>query len=93
MKATIYSVMFISIFISLFTLSCGASDGGGSEADVRFRSGVDLQEQGRLEEAIAAYDEAIHLDPKLASTSSVYNNRGRSNAGLGRYEKAIQDLD
>lgn len=42
-----------------------AACGGASEAEKYFDAGVELQGQGRLEEAIVQYDEAIRLDPQL----------------------------
>ena len=42
------------------------------------------------EDAIAAYDQAIRLQPDL---SIAYNNRGTVKGELGRYEAAIADFD
>ena len=61
-----------------------------AEALASFEAGVALHQEGRLEEAIAAYDEAIRLDPQDAAA---YNNRGNAYGDLGQPEKAIQDLD
>lgn len=64
--------------------------GGLSEAEEHYNAGVELQEQGRLEEAIAEYDEAIRLDPQDAV---VYYNRGFAYDDLGQHQRAIQDYD
>ena len=61
---------------------------GLSEAEEHFNAGVELQERGKWEEAIAEYDEAIRLDPKFADA---YYNRGNAYADLRQYEEAIQD--
>ena len=78
------------VFITLLALinfvvlpACG----GLSEAEQHYNAGVELQEQGRLEEAIAEYDEAIRLDPQDAD---VYNNRGIAYDELGQLQRAIQ---
>ena len=44
----------------------------------------------KLEEAIAAYDEAIRLNPDYAEA---YNNRGNAKDALGRHEAAIVDYN
>ena len=41
-------------------------------------------------DAIAAYDQAIHLDPDNAAD---YNNRGTAKNALGRHEAAIADYN
>ena len=51
---------------------------------------IDLHDQGHHEEAIAALDEAIRLDPEGATA---YKKRGDSYFNLGEYENAILDLD
>ena len=54
------------------------------EAEVHYRSGVDFQEHGRLEEAIVAYDEAVGLNPQIAAAYSVYKQPGSFLCGSGR---------
>ena len=44
----------------------------------------------KLEEAIAAYDEAIRLNPNYAEA---YNNRGVAKDALGQHDGAIADFD
>lgn len=53
-------------------------------------AGDQLREQGQLEEAIAAYSQAIRLNPDL---TVAYNNRGTTYAVLGQLQMALQDLD
>ena len=64
-----FLVMALFAALALALVGCG----GLSEAEERYNAGVELQEQGSLEEAISEYDEAIRLDPQLADA---YNNRG-----------------
>ena len=52
--------------------------------------GIDLCELERYEEAIACFDAAIRLDPRL---SDAWNNKGMSLHGLERYEEAIACFD
>ena len=46
--------------------------------------------QGKHKDAIAAYDQAMHLDPDNAAD---YNNRGTPKNALGRHEDAIADYN
>ena len=93
MKVIREFAVFIVRCLPLLILSCSISNGGINVAEGRYRTGVDLQEQGRLEEAIAAYNESINLDPQLSAGYAVYNNRSRSYAELDQHQRAIQDLD
>src|SRR3990172_12594720 len=61
-----------------------------AEAMQHYNVGVELEAQGRLQEALAEYDEAIHHNPKFAPA---YNNRGNCNLHLGRPQQAIEDYD
>ena len=73
-----------SIFIGLIVLVfLAAACGGLSESEKRYDSGVDLQEQGAL-------DEAIRLGPKLALA---YANRAVASNFLGNEAAARQDID
>ena len=75
----------LPILFALFLIGCAD---GLSEAENRYNTVVEFQGEGRLEEAIEDYDEAIRLDPELALA---YNNRGLANFNLGQHQKAIQD--
>ena len=55
-----------------------------------YDSAVRMQRQGRLEEAVDRYTEALRLDPTLAQA---YSNRGTTYLSLGQPEKAVEDLD
>ena len=87
--------IFIALCLPLLILSCGGADSGSSEseAQVRYRTGVAFEESGRLEEAIASYDEALRLEPQHVAAYAIYNNRGRSYAELGRFQLALNDLN
>ena len=77
----------LPILFALLLIGCSS---GLSEAEKRNKAGVELQKEGRLEEAIAQYGEAIRLDPKLILT---YDNRGAALLILGAYQRAIDDYD
>ncbi|MEO8954326.1 MAG: tetratricopeptide repeat protein [Ktedonobacteraceae bacterium] len=55
-----------------------------------FEEGYELFEQGKYEEAIHAYDQAIRLNP---NDEKAYNNKGYALENLKRYEEAIQSYD
>ena len=78
------------VIVALAALTLLLSGCGLSEPEQRFNAGVDPQEQGRLEEAIKGYDEAIRLDPQDADS---YHKRGFAYFNLGQYERAIEDYD
>ena len=46
--------------------------------------------QGKYDEAIKAYDEAIRLDPNLAEA---WNNKGNALYSQGKYDEAIKAYD
>ena len=76
-----------SLSVMLLAAACG---GGLSAAKQHFNAGFELQDQGRLTEAIQDYDEAIRLDPQF---THAYNNRGIAYDDLGQFQRAIQDFD
>jgi tetratricopeptide (TPR) repeat protein len=55
--------------------------------------GVDYHEQGRLDEAIAEFQEAIQLDPDFVEAhynlGLAYTDQGEFDAAIAEYEKAI----
>ena len=85
MKASILVVMLPALLVLVLS-ACG----GLTEAQQHSIAGVKLVEQEKWNEAIAEYDEAIRLDPKLAQA---YYNRGNAYANLGQHQRAIQDYD
>jgi len=58
------------------------------EATKQYNQGVDLQEEGKLSQAITAYDEAIRLDPQFAEA---YCNRALCQYHLGNLSEALED--
>ncbi len=52
--------------------------------------GITYRKKGQYDRAIADYDKAIKLNPKLAMA---YNNRGTVYGNKGQYDRAIADFD
>jgi len=95
MKLSMVVMTLLPAMVLLLSGCWGASDteeqsNGLSEAEKHYNAGVELQEQGRYEEAIAEYDEVIRLNPQLALA---YGNRGGAYSDLGQLQRAIQDYD
>ncbi|MDE0146477.1 MAG: tetratricopeptide repeat protein [Nitrospira sp.] len=59
-------------------------------AYTEFYIGLTFQDQGKHEEAIKHYDEAIRINPQDADA---YNNRGNAKFVLGLHREAIADCD
>ena len=59
---------------------------GKSPADW-LKEGDTLRDREQYQEALAAYEHAIHLDPQLAA---VYNNKGYALHDLQRYQEALE---
>ena len=79
----------VAVALVLLALLIGCVS-GLTESEEHDAAGVELDLEGRFEEAIAEYDMAIRLDPQLASA---YVNRGKAHNELGQYHLAIRDLD
>ena len=60
-----------------------------NEAEERYNAGFAHHEQGRLQDAIAEYDEAIRLDPRYVTA---YFQKGTAYAELGELERATEDF-
>lgn len=79
------------LVLPLLTVAWALSGCGGSnKAEERYNAGVELQDQGLLEEAIAEYDEAISID---ADFVEAYRSRGAAYALLNQDQQAIEDYD
>lgn len=55
-----------------------------------YNLGVELEESGRFEDAIASYDKAIELDPRDANT---WCSRGNALASLNQFHAAIKSYN
>ncbi len=83
----------ITIFCGLFLLVlivCPIVTAYDSSAVQYYNDGVDLVNAGRYSEAIAAFDQALAIDP---SFSEAWYNRGTTLSNLGRYSEALNSLD
>lgn len=61
-----------------------------SRATVWQKRANELLNGKQYDEALAAFDHALHLNPKIMDS---WNGRGVAYAGLGRYEEALSDFD
>ena len=85
MKTSVLGLLLI-VPVALLLSGCG----GPSGPEGYNRAGVEHFEQGRIEEAITEYSEAIRLEPEYAAA---YYNRGQAYFTLGQAKLAIQDYD
>jgi tetratricopeptide (TPR) repeat protein len=58
----------------------------GTDAAIQNNIGVELSNAGKLDAAVAHYDEAIRLNPRL---SEAHNNRANAYVRLGRLDDAV----
>ena len=56
----------IAFLALILVLSVGGCSSDLSEAQLAFREGTDLLQQGHYESAIRAFDKAIQLDPTFS---------------------------
>jgi len=64
-----------------------AEETPSSSANELFLKGNELAKQGKLDEAIEAFNRAIKLDPKF---SEAWNNKGVALLRQGKYDKALE---
>ena len=74
--------LLLLLLLALF--ACG----GPSGPDGYNQAGIQHFEDGRLEEAVTAYTEAIRLD---SAYTAAYYNRGQAYFALGRPRLAVED--
>ena len=78
-----------ALFMIAATLILGLTACFGlSDADKRYGRGVDLLEEGRFDEAIAEFNQAIVLD---ASMAAAFHNRALAHERTGKLASAIKD--
>ena len=77
------------IFLSVVCMLLAGCEGRPEKINALLEQGDQAFEEGRYEEALKAYDQAIHMKPRLPMA---YNDRGRAYVRLSRYEEAIQDF-
>ena len=80
------SLLLVVLLVALALASPACR--GSNKADRHYNLAVQLHQQGRFEQAIAEYDQAIRIDPRLAVA---YVNRGGAFNELGEYHKAVRD--
>lgn len=90
--------LFRFVLCALVVAALGAGPGAavaqdGSRADVYYRDGSRFALEGRLGEAVAAFEQAVALDPKnghaFYNLGNVYSELGRWEEAAAAYRKAI----
>ena len=77
----------ILVVVTLFIFGCATSN-EENHAGAYYSQGVDWENKGDYERAIANYSKAIEIDPKLPVS---YKLRARLYEKKSRYDKAISD--
>ena len=80
------STMALLAIVAVALVGCG----GSGEAEEHFDAGVRLQQDGKLQEAITEYDEAVRLDPEF---SLAFINRGKAFFDTDQTQRALEDFD
>src|SRR5574340_1041228 len=88
-------ILVACLFGSLLCLNANAEENQGVDtkgmtAEQWFQKGIEFEDNNQFNNAIAAYDKAIELDPKNAG--GVYNNRAILYKNLGEHKKALSDI-
>ena len=87
-RAHIVLLFLLLLLVDGILAGCGGSTEG--TAEWHFDQGQIFTQQGRYNEAIEEYDEAIRLNPQYAEA---YLGRGIAYGNLGKHERAIEDYD
>lgn len=93
MKAGIVLAAYLLGSLLCFDVSAEENQGAGTKimsAKQWFQKGIEYEDKNQFNNAIAAYDKAIELDPK--NTGGVYNNRAILYKNMGEYKKALSDI-
>ena len=77
------------LLVALLVVALAACAGGLSEAEKRYNAGIELQEEGHLEDAIVEYDQAIRLDPQ---DTDAYVNRVPRRVSAGKQGRGPMPL-
>ncbi len=76
--------------LAILLAACGGSSGAEMKESIKNNNaGLELVEEGRVEEGMVRYTEAIRLDP---GSAPAYNNRAAAYGVLGELERAIEDF-
>ena len=84
------SIGVLGIIAFVVTILAVSGVFGPPASQLRINEGKELHEQGRLEEAIDKYTEAIRIEPEY---KGAYQLRGIAYCDLGQYELGIEDFN
>jgi tetratricopeptide (TPR) repeat protein len=80
----------IEALVNQFNVANEANEAAASEAEILFAQGVQEEQSGDLEGAIASYNKALEIQPDL---HEVWFNKGNVLSKAGRFEEAIFAYD
>jgi tetratricopeptide (TPR) repeat protein len=86
---------FISLFVCFcFFTSCTGNPAILDSAEAYNKRGISYADRGKYDQAIAAYTDAIRLDPNHAmaymNRANAYDNKGNFDMALADYDQAIR---
>ena len=84
MAMRMFAIALLAV-VTVALVGCGNSGGAEEHLD----AGLNLQQEGKLQEAIAEYDEAVRLDPEFALA---FLNRGKAFSDLDQPQRAVEDF-
>ena len=80
-------VILFTIALLSISLSCNAIPTNSTNAETIFTKGLSLANEGKISEALEAFNKAIELKPDYADA---WYNKGVALAALGFHEKALE---
>ena len=83
----LFLLVILSLLVVILMAGC---TGYSNEAQEWNNKGVDLGKNGRIEEALAACDQALKIDPEFVEA---WINKGSALNELGRHQEAIEAYD
>jgi tetratricopeptide (TPR) repeat protein len=81
------AAIVVAFVVTVVLSGCSAED----PAAAAYNEATALLDRGRFEDAVAAYNGAIALEPEPDTLARVYVNRGVAFRRLGRYDEAVED--
>ncbi|HZQ41158.1 MAG TPA: tetratricopeptide repeat protein [Rhizomicrobium sp.] len=86
----IWRIALLMVTVALPLGICRAADAPADDSSAAFQRGLADNKDGKFEDAIKEFDQAIHLRPDFAEA---YEARGRAFEGLKQPERAWSDYD
>ena len=90
MSFIIISIIYVNILLILVAVTLGPHPITEITAEKYYYNGIDFSSQGKYDEAIESFDEAIRLDPNDAKA---WNSKGNALNSQGKYDEAIESFE